>query len=247
MNSFIRGGLFCLGALLCCESNAQKADSISKKQKTVETVDFKSNKTVTVTYNDRSSETISESEANKKGLIHNGGYGNQTIVNSPTGEGITFRTKPSGTQPLYVLDGKEITDEEMKAINPETIESINVLKNKSAIDKYGVKGRNGVVEIFIKISNINKKKLLATDSSKYSLKKIINAQDNDIVASFTIVKGNDEDEVVKLDVVGEDFNDDARRLISMMKAGDTFIIQKIVVKRNGVITKLPAVVQTISR
>jgi len=155
--------------------------------------------------------------------------------------------KLKAIKPLYVLNGKEITEEQMKAVNPETIESINVLKDASAIAKYGVKGKNGIVEIFTKTSKINKKELLATDSSKYGLKKIINAQDNDIVVSFTIIKGNDEDEIVKLDIVGEDFNDDARRLINMMKADDTFIIQKIVVKRNGVITKLPAVVHSISK
>jgi TonB-dependent SusC/RagA subfamily outer membrane receptor len=46
-----------------------------------------------------------------------------------------------------VLDGKVITAVEMKKIDPNTIESINVLKDKAAVDKYGVKGKNGVVEI----------------------------------------------------------------------------------------------------
>jgi N-acetylmuramoyl-L-alanine amidase len=49
--------------------------------------------------------------------------------------------------PLYILDEKEITESEMKNLDPSTIESINVLKDKSAMDKYGKKGVNGVVEI----------------------------------------------------------------------------------------------------
>ncbi|GAA4230332.1 hypothetical protein GCM10022291_00190 [Postechiella marina] len=55
--------------------------------------------------------------------------------------------------PLYILDGKEITEKEMKAISSENIEKINVLKGERAIKKYGVKGENGVVEITLKQKN----------------------------------------------------------------------------------------------
>ncbi len=53
----------------------------------------------------------------------------------------------SSNSPIYVLDGKIISETEMKKIDPNTIESINVLKDKTATDKYGDKGINGVVEI----------------------------------------------------------------------------------------------------
>ena len=46
---------------------------------------------------------------------------------------------------LIVLDGKE--GPKLKDINPETIESMNVLKGETAIEKYGQKGRHGVIEI----------------------------------------------------------------------------------------------------
>lgn len=46
---------------------------------------------------------------------------------------------------LVILDGKE--GPKLKDINPETIESMNVLKGESAIEKYGQKGRHGVIEI----------------------------------------------------------------------------------------------------
>lgn len=54
------------------------------------------------------------------------------------------------TLPLYVLDGKTISSEEMKKIDPNTIESMNVLKGKAATDIYGEKGTNGVVVIISK-------------------------------------------------------------------------------------------------
>ena len=46
---------------------------------------------------------------------------------------------------LVILDGKE--GPKLKDINPETIESMNVLKGETAIEKYGQKARYGVVEI----------------------------------------------------------------------------------------------------
>jgi N-acetylmuramoyl-L-alanine amidase len=52
------------------------------------------------------------------------------------------------TPPLYILDGREVSKEEVEKIkDPSTIEAINVLKGKTATDKYGKKGENGVVEI----------------------------------------------------------------------------------------------------
>lgn len=53
-------------------------------------------------------------------------------------------------QPLYILDGKEINEETLETIKPEDVDSINVLKERRAIDKYGEKGKNGVIEIFSK-------------------------------------------------------------------------------------------------
>ena len=49
--------------------------------------------------------------------------------------------------PLYILDGKVIDQEKMEKLKPELIQAINVLKEKNATDKYGEKGKNGVVEI----------------------------------------------------------------------------------------------------
>lgn len=53
-------------------------------------------------------------------------------------------------KPLYILDEKEITSEEMEAIKPENIVSINVLKGEAALKLYGEKGKNGVIEITTK-------------------------------------------------------------------------------------------------
>lgn len=52
--------------------------------------------------------------------------------------------------PLYVLDGKKITADEAGKILAEGVETMNVLKDKAATDKYGSAGKNGVIEITTK-------------------------------------------------------------------------------------------------
>ncbi|SHM10427.1 TonB-dependent Receptor Plug Domain [Chitinophaga jiangningensis] len=58
----------------------------------------------------------------------------------------------AGHNPLYLVDGKEITEGEMKNIEPDMIQSINVLKGESAKKLYGEKGADGVILINLKKS-----------------------------------------------------------------------------------------------
>ena len=51
---------------------------------------------------------------------------------------------------LYILDGKEISKDEMKGITPDKIQSMNILKGENATGKYGEKAKNGVIEIISK-------------------------------------------------------------------------------------------------
>ncbi|MEW4925463.1 M56 family metallopeptidase [Algibacter sp. 2305UL17-15] len=55
--------------------------------------------------------------------------------------------------PIYMVDGKEITKEEAEKIPKENIEAIHVLKGEKAIEKYGDNGKNGVIEITLKTKN----------------------------------------------------------------------------------------------
>jgi len=54
-------------------------------------------------------------------------------------------------QPLYVVDGKTITNKQFQQIDAKNIRDIKVLKGKEAISKYGAKAKNGVVIISLKI------------------------------------------------------------------------------------------------
>lgn len=50
-----------------------------------------------------------------------------------------------GRTPMYIIDGVVTNDDDLNKIAPESIESITVLKDESAVAKYGEKGKNGVV------------------------------------------------------------------------------------------------------
>lgn len=58
----------------------------------------------------------------------------------------------NGKKPLIVLDG-EISSQDVNEIDPNSIQLINVLKDQAAIDKYGKKGKDGVIEISTKKQN----------------------------------------------------------------------------------------------
>lgn len=56
----------------------------------------------------------------------------------------------SGTAPLFILDGMQISSSDFNAISPNDIESISVLKDASSTSIYGARASNGVVVITTK-------------------------------------------------------------------------------------------------
>lgn len=53
-------------------------------------------------------------------------------------------------KPLTVLDGRVITLEELQKTDPESIETLNILKDEKATALYGTKGINGVILVTTK-------------------------------------------------------------------------------------------------
>ena len=86
---------------------------------------------------------------------------NGVILITSKKKGIQFKTADgTKTEPIYLVDGVEIGAAEVKGIDPNRIESIDVLKGDNAVNYYGEKGRDGVVMIKLKGST-------KADSSKY--------------------------------------------------------------------------------
>jgi len=52
--------------------------------------------------------------------------------------------------PLFIVDGKRTNAKAVNKLSPDDFESITVLKDKTALEKYGRKAKNGVVEIHLK-------------------------------------------------------------------------------------------------
>lgn len=76
-----------------------------------------------------------------------------TSNSSKPGGGTTVRIRGTGSvnagnDPLYVVDGYPVGD--LNSINPEDIESIDILKDASATAIYGSRGSNGVVIVTTK-------------------------------------------------------------------------------------------------
>lgn len=66
------------------------------------------------------------------------------------GEAFFYIDSEKGEKPLYIIDGKEASEKKMKALSPKGIVSVNVWKGDKAVEKYGKKAKDGVVEITTK-------------------------------------------------------------------------------------------------
>ena len=72
------------------------------------------------------------------------GYGDQ----KPSAEGVFVRG--TDKDPLVIVDGKPMDGAKLKDIDPKTIDHMEVLKDKAAIEKYGEKAKNGVLIVTTK-------------------------------------------------------------------------------------------------
>ncbi|HZL12278.1 MAG TPA: TonB family protein [Prolixibacteraceae bacterium] len=99
--------------------------------------------------------TKKEASASQKGKPEVAviGYNNDLKAKHLNGSGFGTINRNSNVndfgkdQPLVVKDGIISENMNMNSIDPNSIESMNVLKGESAISKYGEKSKNGVVEI----------------------------------------------------------------------------------------------------
>ncbi|GAA3599516.1 M56 family metallopeptidase [Flavivirga amylovorans] len=55
-----------------------------------------------------------------------------------------------GKSPIYIVNGKEVKKLDFEELDHDDIKNINVIKGDVAIEKYGEKGKNGVIKIITK-------------------------------------------------------------------------------------------------
>jgi TonB-dependent SusC/RagA subfamily outer membrane receptor len=95
---------------------------------------------------------------------------------------------------LYILDGKEISKSDLeKVYSKETISSLDVLQGEKAIEKYGNKGINGVVEITSKkIANQKKNPWVISYSTTY-----IDTDDTSKNGTMVYINKNSQDFILE--------------------------------------------------
>lgn len=105
---------------------------------------------------DFSSNSISESDTTPADSIKQ--------INQVKHEVIVIRNHGDSSQvnPLILVDGKKITREELKQIDPNMIDKMEVFKDSMAIAKFGNAGKNGVIVITKKTNGSTDVKSLLT-------------------------------------------------------------------------------------
>ena len=103
--------------------------------------------------NDEPQKQIPVKKGRKAGTIK---AGNGTVLQIVEQEKADDRVEPAelkvyqtdlSKKPLFVVDGVRMDEKQAKAISPNEIESISVLKDKAAIDLYGQDAKDGVIVI----------------------------------------------------------------------------------------------------
>jgi N-acetylmuramoyl-L-alanine amidase len=123
-------------------SPAKKQGNTDTLPSNIKSVDITRNNEVIVIYKNNTAEKITRAEAIKRGI-------------APVDKiGIDFKSGNMRAMDsvLFFVDGVEINRSEQAKINPGEIDSISVIKDKHATEKYGERGKYGVIEISLKKS-----------------------------------------------------------------------------------------------
>lgn len=153
-------------------------DTVPVPSKNIQTVHV-TGKGVEIVYKDGSKANFTIAEAEALGLNSKASRSDSTRANNT---GTTIR----GFEGLVVVDGKEYTGD-FKKLDPNTIQSVNVLKGAAATAKYGDKAKNGAIEITLKSSPKGFNGLVMVDGNEY--KEGLDKIDPNTIQSMNVLKG----------------------------------------------------------
>lgn len=157
-------------------------DKISPDQ--IESISVLKDKSATIMFGDKAKNGVilitSKGKAGKEKNAKTGneevvvvGYGKNQSAGQSSSSNVKIRPIDDANPPLFIFDGEEISKKQMEEINPDQIQSMNVLKNNSATDLYGDKARNGAVVIVskAKAARDSKMKTEAAEQTQDQAKK----------------------------------------------------------------------------
>ena len=114
-----------------------------------------------------------------------------------------------GEKPLVLVDGKVVAD--MNSVSPDRIASIDVLKGEGAVKLYGSEGKNGVIVVTTKRSQLD---TIPTGNKQISKTVIINtirksdgSQDTTIIQRDSMMVNVDGESVIINGMPLEEFRD----------------------------------------
>ena len=102
-----------------------------------------SGKTKIITKKDKKGNIITEE-------IHGNDDDNIFKIHTNDKKTFAFTTNTGGKEPLFFIDGKKVEASDMKNLDSDDIEEVNVYKGEKAKKKFGTEAKNGVVEIITK-------------------------------------------------------------------------------------------------
>lgn len=105
--------------------------------------------------------------------------GQPGATNSVVIRGVSSLQK--GTDPLFIIDGVPITDDQFRMLNPDDIKNISVLKDAASTSIYGSRGRNGVIIITTKEGNFKKLSKKELKKKLEELNKIKQVPDAELI------------------------------------------------------------------
>jgi hypothetical protein len=74
----------------------------------------------------------------------------QTFTATPANGRVKLKGLSENADPLIIIDEKEATPNDFNNLNPNEIKAVHVLKDTSATNTYGDKGKKGVIKIYTK-------------------------------------------------------------------------------------------------
>ncbi len=128
---------------------------------------------------------------------------------------------------LVIIDGKESTKAEMEKINPDKIASIDVLKDKASAEKYGEKGKDGVILIKLKTDDQS----TASQTVKVQTNSPLKFGNTDGTGNQPIIV---IDGIVSPDTKMEDINPETIHSVNVLK-GESTVAKYGEKGKNGVI------------
>tara|TARA_Y100000815_G_scaffold275128_1_gene311699 strand:+ start:3662 stop:5779 length:2118 start_codon:yes stop_codon:yes gene_type:complete len=123
-------------------------------------------------------------------------YVQDSVIASNPPQSILLRNTGEG-EVLYIIDGKEASKKILELLDPQSIKSLNVIKDESALAKYGQKAKNGVIEIYTKdaspsssivVDALNNKKVLYILNGEESTKTEVDGIDPEDIESVSVLK-----------------------------------------------------------